>query len=140
MVSTMDIDQARTFVGANHRGVLVTRRRDGDPQTSPVLATVDGAGRLLISSREPAYKVRNLRRDPRATHTALSDRFFGDWAQLDGTAEIISLPDAMDLLIDYYRAISGEHRDWDEYRAAMERDQRVIIAITPERAGPNVAG
>lgn len=136
----MDIDQAREFVRTNHRGVLTTRKKDGSPQTSPVLAAVDERGRIVISSREPAYKVRNLRRDPRATYTALNDGFFGDWAQLDGPVEIISLPDAMPLLVDYYRSISGEHQDWDDYRAAMERDQRVIIAITPEFAGPNVSG
>jgi PPOX class probable F420-dependent enzyme len=136
----MDIEQARAFVAANHRGVLVTRKRDGAPQTSPVTAGVDDAGRIIVSSRETAYKVKNLRRDPRATYTAMNDGFFGEWAQIDGTAEIISLPDAMPLLIDYYRSISGEHPDWDDYRAAMERDQRVIIAITPERAGPNASG
>jgi PPOX class probable F420-dependent enzyme len=139
-VSGMDIEQAREFVGTNHRGVLTTRKKDGAPQTSPVVAALDGAGRIVISSRETAYKVKNLRRDPRATYTALNDGFFGAWAQVDGTAEIISLPAAMDHLVDYYRAISGEHDDWDDYRAAMERERRVVIAITPETAGPNVSG
>jgi PPOX class probable F420-dependent enzyme len=91
----------------------------------------------MVSSREPAYKTRNLRRDPRASLCFLSDGFFGDWVQVDGTAELISLPDAMDLLVDYYRRLSGEHKDWDDYRAAMERDKRVIIRITIERAGPD---
>jgi PPOX class probable F420-dependent enzyme len=136
----MDIDQAREFVRNNHRGVLVTRRQDGAPQTSPVVAALDGSGRLVVSSRETAIKVKNLRRDPRATYTALNDGFYGEWAQVDGTAEIISLPEAMQPLMDYYRAVGGEHPDWDDYRAAMERERRVIIAITPERAGPNVSG
>ena len=136
----MDVDEARDFVSKNHRGVLVTRRSDGWPQTSPVIATVDGAGRIVVSSRETAYKVKNLRRDPRVTYTAMNDAFFGAWAQIEGTAEIISLPEAMDGLIEYYRSSAGEHPDWDDYRAAMERDRRVIIAITPERAGPNVSG
>jgi PPOX class probable F420-dependent enzyme len=136
----VDVDEARDFVSRNHRGVLVTRRSDGSPQTSPVLATVDGAGRIVVSSRETAYKVKNLRRDPRATYTAVNDAFFGQWAQIDGTAEIISLPEAMDALVDYYRSSAGEHPNWQEYRAAMEQERRVIIAITPERAGPNVSG
>ena len=120
--------------------MLVTRRRDGSPQTSPVTATVDGAGRIVVSSRETAYKVKNLRRDPRVTYTALNDGFFGQWAQIDGTAEIISLPEAMEGLVDYNRSAAGEHPDWDEYRAAMERERRVLFAITPQRAGPNVSG
>jgi PPOX class probable F420-dependent enzyme len=94
----------------------------------------------MISSRETAYKVRNLRRDPRASLCALSDAFVGEWIQVDGTAEIISLPAAMDLLVDYYRRLSGEHPDWDDYRAAMQRDARVIIRLPLERAGPDRAG
>jgi len=136
----VNVDEARDFVSRNHRGVLVTRRSDGSPQTSPVLGSVDGSGRIVISTRETAYKVKNLRRDPRATYTAMSDGFFGEWAQIDGTAEVISLPEAMDGLIEYYRSAAGEHPDWEEYRAAMVREQRVLVAITPERAGPNVSG
>ncbi|MEX0875073.1 MAG: PPOX class F420-dependent oxidoreductase [Actinomycetota bacterium] len=133
----MDLDKARAFVKEHPKAVLVTQRRDGRPQTSPILAAVDDEGRLTVSSREPAYKVRNLRRDPRASLCFLSDGFFGDWIQVDGTAELISLPDAMDLLIEYYRLLSGTHEDWDDYRAAMEREKRLIIRITIERAGPD---
>jgi PPOX class probable F420-dependent enzyme len=136
----VDIEAARRFAAENHRAVLVTRRRDGSPQCSPIAVAADEEGKLVVSSRETAIKVKNLRRDPRATYTALNDAFFGEWAQLDGTAEIVSLPDAMQPLIDYYRSVSGEHPDWDDYRAAMERERRVIIAITPERAGPNISG
>jgi PPOX class probable F420-dependent enzyme len=136
----VDVDEARDFVSKNHRGVLVTRRSDGGPQTSPVNATVDDSGNLVISSRETAYKVKNLRRDPRVTYTAFTDGFYGTWAQVDGAAEIVSLPEAMDGLVDYYRSVSGEHPDWDEYRAAMQSERRVLIVITPERAGPNVSG
>ena len=136
----MDLDEARAFIRDNHRGVLGTTRTDGRPQLSPVSATVDGAGRVVVSSREPAYKVRNLRRTPYASYCALNDGFFGRWLQVEGPVEIVALPDAMDGLVDYYRSISGEHPDWDDYRAAMERDQRVLIAITVTRAGPDVAG
>jgi PPOX class probable F420-dependent enzyme len=95
---------------------------------------------VVISSREPAYKVRNLRRDPRASLLGLNDGFYGRWVQIDGSAELVSLPEAIEPLVDYYRQISGEHPDWDDYRAAMVREQRLIIAITPTSAGPDRAG
>jgi PPOX class probable F420-dependent enzyme len=136
----MDVNDALDFLRANHRSVLVTRKRDGEPQLSPVGHGVDGLGRVVISSREPAYKVRNLRRDPRANLLGLSDGFFGKWVQIDGTAELISLPEAMEPLVELYRQIQGEHPDWDDYRTAMVREQRLIIAITPTSAGPNRSG
>jgi PPOX class probable F420-dependent enzyme len=115
-------------------------RADGGPQMSPVTVGVDDAGHVVISTRLPAYKVRNIRRDPRVWLCVLPDEFFGRWVQLDGTAEIVELPEAMDGLIDYYRRISGEHPDWDDYRAAMLRDQRVLLRIRVARAGPDRSG
>ena len=136
----MEIEKAQDFLRANHRGVLSTVRSSGGVQLSPVTATGDGSGAVVISSREPAYKVRNLSRDPRASYCALNDGFFGEWLQIDGRAEIVPLPDAMDGLVDYYRSISGEHDDWDEYRAAMRAQRRVLIRIIIERAGPDRSG
>jgi PPOX class probable F420-dependent enzyme len=136
----MDVDAALRFVAENHHAILATRRRDGRPQMSPVAATVDGDGKIVISSRETAIKTKNARRDSRTAVCVISDAFYGPWVQVDGTAEIVSLPDAMDGLVDYYRSISGEHPDWDDYRDAMRREQRCLIRITPERAGPNVSG
>ena len=136
----MDISTATDFLTRHHWGVLTTRRKEGSLQMSPVTVGIDPDGRAIISSRETAVKTKNLRRDPRATVLVLSDEFFGDWVQLDGTVEVISLPDAMDLLVDYYRRASGEHPDWDDYRAAMERDHRVILRLSIDRAGPDVAG
>jgi PPOX class probable F420-dependent enzyme len=136
----MDLDQARAYLKEHHRSVLATRRTDGRPQLSPVVHGVDDDGRVLISSREPAYKVRNLRRDPHASLCAVPDRFFGQWIQIDGSAEIVSLPEAMDLLVFSYRQIAGEHPDWDDYRSAMERERRVVIRISMERAGPDRSG
>lgn len=107
---------------------------------SPVLVAVDDQGRFIVSTRETAWKTRNLRKRPRATLCVLSDTFFGDWVQVEGEVEIVSLPEAMELLVAYYRQISGEHPDWDEYRAAMEDEQRVVVAINASRAGPDVAG
>jgi PPOX class probable F420-dependent enzyme len=137
----MDIDQARDFIRENHRAVLATRRSDARPQLSPVTVAVDDAGRILVSSRETAYKVKNLRRDPYAAVCALNDQFFGPWCQVEGPVEIVPLPEAMELLVDYYRRVRGEeHPDWDEYRAAMESEQRVMLRMTIERAGPTVSG
>jgi PPOX class probable F420-dependent enzyme len=134
----MDIKDALDFLGSNHRSVLITNRRDGQLAPSPVVHGVDGQGRVVISSREPAYKVRNIRRDPKVTLCGFTENFFGKWVTVTGPAEIISLPDAMEPLVDLYRQVSGEHPDWDDYRAAMVRDRRVVIAITPASAGPDV--
>jgi PPOX class probable F420-dependent enzyme len=102
--------------------------------------TIDDEGYAIISSRETAYKVKNLRRDPAAWLCSFPDGFYGRWIQIEGSAEIVSLPEAMDGLISYYRSISGEHPDWDDYRAAMTRDQRCLIRIPITRAGPDRQG
>ena len=136
----MDLDEAREVVREQHRAVLATIRGDGTPQMSPVLVGVDAEGRVLVSTREAALKVRNLRRDPRLWLCVLPDGFFGRWVQLEGRAEIVSLPDAMDGLVDYYRRVSGEHDDWDDYREAMRRERRVLLRVTLDRAGPDRAG
>ena len=136
----MDTGRAANFLRAHHRAVLATSRSDGRPQLSPVTCAVDEKGRVLISTRETAVKTRNLRRRPQASLCVFTDNFFGEWVQVEGDVEIIPLPDAMDLLIDYYRRVSGEHPDWDDYRAAMERDKRVLLRITITRAGPDVSG
>jgi PPOX class probable F420-dependent enzyme len=136
----MELTAARDFLRSHPRSILATRRGDGRPQMSPIMHAVDDDGRLLISSRETAYKVRNLRRDPAVSVLALSDGFFGEWIQVDGTAEIVSLPEALDLLVDYYRRVSGEHPDWDDYRRAMVTDRRCVIRVSITRAGPDRSG
>jgi PPOX class probable F420-dependent enzyme len=136
----MNLDEARQFLRENHRAVLSTFRADRRPQLSPVAVGVDAEGRAVVSSRETAFKVKNLRRDPRASVCVVSDNWYGGWLQADGTASIVSLPEAMDLLIDYYRSLAGEHPDWDDYRAAMERERRVMVRIELERAGPDRQG
>jgi PPOX class probable F420-dependent enzyme len=136
----MDIASAVQFISANHRGVLVTLRNDGKPQLSPVTAGINDHGHVVISSRETAMKALNLRRRPFASLCVFTDRFFGEWVQVEGNVEIVSLPEAMEPLVDYYRRAAGEHPDWDEYRATMVRDKRVLLEMTIERAGPNRAG
>jgi PPOX class probable F420-dependent enzyme len=136
----MDLDQARAVVAEQHHAVLTTLRRDGTPQMSPVLATVDAAGRVVVSTRETAFKVRNLRCDPRAWLCVLSDAFYGRWVQVGGSVRIVELPEAMEGLVDYYRRVAGEHPDWDDYRVAMEREQRVLLQVELTAAGPDREG
>jgi PPOX class probable F420-dependent enzyme len=136
----VDLEEARGFVKKHHRGVLATRRAGTGIQQSPVLVNVDGEGRAIISSRETAYKVRNLRRDPWAHACIFTDSFFGQWLFFEGTAEVLSLPEAMDPLIDYYERFPDENPDWDDYRARMEGERRVLIRIELERAGPDRRG
>lgn len=136
----MDLDEAREFLRENHRGVLATRRPSGGIQQSPVIAAIDAEGRAVISSRETAYKVRNLRRDPWAQMCAFTNKFFGDWIYIEGTTEIVSLPEAMEPLIDYYERFPGPNPDWDDYRARMARERRVLIRLTIERTGPDRSG
>jgi PPOX class probable F420-dependent enzyme len=136
----VDLDEARDVIREQHHAVLATMRQDGTPQMSPVAAGVDDGGRVVVSTRETAYKTRNLRRDPRAWLCVLPDGFYGRWVQVSGDVEIVSLPDAMELLVEYYRSVAGEHPNWDEYRAAMEAEQRCVLRITPTAAGPDRAG
>ncbi|MBV9160876.1 MAG: PPOX class F420-dependent oxidoreductase [Pseudonocardiales bacterium] len=136
----MDLDEARAVVAEQHHAVLATLRQDGTPQMSPVAATVDGQGRVVVSTRKTAFKVRNLRRDPRAWLCVLPDGFYGRWIQVGGSVRVVELPEAMEGLVDYYRRVSGEHPDWDDYRAAMEREARVLLQIELTSAGPDRAG
>jgi len=136
----MDLERARDFLREHHHAVLATYRRDGRPQLSPVAAAVDAEGLVVVSSRETAVKTKNLRRDPRASLCVVPDGWFGEWIQVDGTATVLSLPEAMEPLVDYYRSVAGEHPEWDDYRAAMEQEQRCVLRIVLERAGPDVSG
>jgi PPOX class probable F420-dependent enzyme len=137
----MDLDEARAVLAEQHQAVLATHRRDGGVQMSPVLVAVDADGRVVISSRVPAFKVRNLQRDPRATVCVLPDGFYGRWIQVEGEAEIVPPPQSVEGLVDYYRRATGrEHDNWDQYRAAMVEQQRVLIRITLHRAGPDRSG
>jgi PPOX class probable F420-dependent enzyme len=118
------------FIRQNHHAVLVTRRADGRLQSSPVVCGVHDDGRVAISVTDDRAKTKNLQRDPRATLCVLSDAFFGEWVQIDGTAEIVPTADAVEGLVALYRQIAGEHPDWDDYRAAMVRDRRVLVLIS----------
>ncbi len=137
---TVDREGLLDFVRPRHQWILATVRSDGRPQMSPVTGGVNNEGKLVVSTYPSRDKVHNLRRDPQVTVCVLSDHFGGAWVQVDGSATIIDLPDAMEGLVEYFRSISGEHSDWDEYRAAMERQGKCLIVIEPERWGPVATG
>jgi PPOX class probable F420-dependent enzyme len=138
---TMEIADVQKFLAANHRGVLVARKRDGWPQITLVTPGIDPEGRVIITSRGTTYKLKNIRRDPKVSMLIMGEQFSGSkYVQLHGIAEIISQPEAMDLLIYWYRQLRGEHKDWDEYRARMKEEQRAVIRITIEKVGPDVRG
>ena len=135
----MEIEKGLNYVRDNSRAVLATRRRDGSPQMSPVnIAVVDEE--IIMSTRETAIKTWNMRRDPISWLCVFPDKWLGRWVQLQCRAEIVSLPDAMDLLVSYYRTLSGGHPDWDDYKRAMVEDQRCIIKFEIEAAGPDIQG
>ena len=136
----MEVDRAREFIQEHHQAIMLTYRSDGSAQMSPVACGVDAEGFVVVSTRETALKAKNARRDPRVSLCVLSNGFYGEWIQVDGEATVVSLPDAMEMLVSYYRSISGEHPDWDDYRNAMTRDQRVMIRIALTRAGPDRSG
>jgi PPOX class probable F420-dependent enzyme len=136
----MDIAIAQQCLREHEHAVLASWRRDGRVQMSSVTVGLDGAGRSIISRNEATSKVRNLRRDPRAALCVLVEAIRGPWVQMEGTAEIVTVPEAMEPLVDDYRRLAGEHPDWEDYRRAMIADRRALIRITIERAGPDHRG
>ena len=128
------------FVRPRHRAILITRRSDGTPQASPLTCGVDDSGRIVVSTYPERAKVRNARRDTAVSIVVLSDDWNGPWVQIDGDAEVVDLPEAVEPLVEYYRNIAGEHPDWDEYRAAMLKQGKSLIRITPRRWGPVATG
>ena len=138
--TSVELAELLDFVRPRHRMILVTRRRDGSPQLSPVTGGVDEDGRIVVSTYPERAKVTNLRRTPDCSVMVQSDEWNGPWVQVDGTAEVLDLPDALDPLVDYFRAISGEHPDWDEYRQAMTEQGKSLLRVTPTRWGPIATG
>ncbi|MGW9423826.1 PPOX class F420-dependent oxidoreductase [Streptomyces koyangensis] len=136
----VDLAALLDFVRPRHRALLLTARADGTPQASPLTCGVDGEGRIVVSSYPERAKTRNAKRNPKVSVVVLSDEWNGPWVQIDGTAEVIDAPDSVEPLVEYFRVISGEHPDWDEYRAAMLKQGKSLIRITPERWGPVATG
>ncbi|MFF5171498.1 PPOX class F420-dependent oxidoreductase [Micromonospora sp. NPDC000089] len=136
----VDRDALTEFIRPRHKVLLMTTRADGRPQSSPVSCGVDAAGRLVISTYPERAKVANIRRDPRVSACVLSDDWNGPWVQVDGVAEVLDLPDALEPLVEYFRSISGEHPDWDEYRRAMAAQGKSLIRVTVDSWGPIATG
>ena len=128
------------FIKIRHHAIVMTTRADGRPQASPVTCGVDGAGRIVIATYPERAKTVNARRDPRVSVLFLSDDFGGEWVQVDGAAEVLDVPEAVEALVDYYRSIAGEHPNWDEYREAMVEQGKSLLRVTPERWGPIASG
>ncbi|MBE1488495.1 PPOX class F420-dependent oxidoreductase [Plantactinospora soyae] len=128
------------FLRPRHRALLITTRPDGRPQSSPVACGVDASGRIVVSTYPERAKAVNIRRDPRVSVCVLSDDWNGPWVQVDGTAEVLDLPEALEPLVEYFRCISGEHPDWDEYREAMRQQGKSLIRVTIDSWGPLATG
>lgn len=128
------------FIRPRHKMLLTTYRSDGSLHTSPVTGGVDEQGRIVVASYPQRAKSVNIRRTPSASVLVLSDDFNGPYVQVDGDAEVIDLPDAVELLVDYFRVIAGEHPDWDDYRRAMVDQGKCLIRVTPRRWGPVATG
>jgi len=142
-IATADrVDRAALldFLRPRHHALLLTRRRSGGAQLSPVTCGVDGEGRIVVATYPQRAKVVNARRDPAVSMCVLSDDWDGPWVQIDGTAEVLDLPEAVEPLVDYYRAISGEHPDWNEYREAMTRQGKALLRVTIGEWGPIATG
>ncbi len=138
--TAVTLDELVEFLRPRHRAILLTRRADGWVQSSPVTCGVDDSGRIVISTYPERAKTRNARRTPRVSVVVLSDEWNGPWVQVDGTAEVIDAPESVEPLVEYFRSISGEHPDWAEYRAAMVKQGKSLIRVTPERWGPVATG
>jgi len=142
IATNTEVDRAglEEFVRPRHRAVVITVRRDGTPQASPVACGLDDAGRLVISTYPERAKAVNARRHPRVSVLVMSDEWNGPFVQVDGDAEVLDMPEAVEAFVDYYRCISGEHPDWDEYRAAMQRQGKSLLRVNVERWGPVATG
>ncbi|WP_322920883.1 PPOX class F420-dependent oxidoreductase [Nocardioides renjunii] len=136
----VDLEGLLDFVRPRHRFVLITRRADGTSQASPVTGGVDGAGRLVVSTYPERAKTRNVRRDRAVSVLVLSDDWDGPWVQVNGEAEVLDVPEAVEGLVEYFRTISGEHPDWEEYRQAMLDQGKSLIRVTPTDWGPVATG
>jgi len=128
------------FVRPRHRMIVITQRADGSPQASPVTGGVDDSGRIVISTYPERAKARNARKRPDVSVVVLSDDFNDPWVQVDGTCEVLDVPEGLDAFVEYFRNISGEHPDWAEYRQAMLDQGKCLMRITPKRWGPVATG
>lgn len=137
---TVEREELLDFVRPRHQMILLTQRADGSPQASPVTGGLDDSGRIVIATYPDRAKTRNVRARPTASVLVLSPEWNDAWVQVDGDAEVLDVPEALDAFVEYFRNISGEHSDWDEYRQAMLDQGKSLIRITPTRWGPIATG
>jgi PPOX class probable F420-dependent enzyme len=137
---SVERDELLEFLRPRHRAILLTTRQDGRPQASPVTCGLDEQGRIVVATYPGRAKTRNAERDPRASVVVLSDDWDGPWVQIDGRAEVLHLPEALEPLVEYFRGIAGEHSDWDEYRAAMTRQGKSLVRVEIEHWSPVATG
>lgn len=142
IATATDVEKAELveFLRPRHKMLLLTTRDSGAPQISPVSGGVDDQGRIVIATYPGRAKTTNAKKRPQVSVCVISDEWNGPWVQVDGTAEVLDMPDAEDGLVDYFRSISGEHPDWDEYRAAMRLQNKSLIRVTPTSWGPIATG
>lgn len=137
----MEIAEAKKFLRDNHHGVLVARKRDGSLQMTLVSPVIDAEGKVIITARDTTYKVKNIKRDPRVSLLVYGDQFHGsNYIQIDGKAEVLPLPQAMDIVLDWHRQIRGEPKSWDEIREKTLSEGRIAIKVTIEKVGPKNRG
>ena len=133
------LDELGEFVTDRHQGVLITTKDDGSVQASPVTCGWSD-GQILVATYPSRAKAVNARKRTGVSIVVLSDEFNGAWVQIDGDADVLDVPEAVDGLVEYFRCVAGEHSDWDEYREAMVRQNKSLIRITPRRWGPVATG
>ncbi len=132
----VDRDELAGHVAGRHRWVLATMRKDGRPQMSLVTGGMTADGSLAISTYPSRVKAKNIRANAEVSVAVMGERFNDAWVQIDGLATVLDLPEASDAFVEYYRCISGEHDDWDEYRQAMVDQGKCMIVIEPTRWSP----
>jgi PPOX class probable F420-dependent enzyme len=137
----MDIADAQEFLKNHHRGVLVARKRDGSLQMTMVSPVIDTDGKVIITSRETTYKIKNIKRNPQISLLVFGEQFHGsNFIQIDGRAEIIPQPQAMDIVLDWHRQIRGEPENWDDVREKTKAEGRIAMRVTIEKVGPQNRG
>ena len=133
----MEISYAKGFLKNNHHGCLVTRKKDGSLQMTLVSPVLGADGNVIITARDTTYKVKNIKRNPQVSLLVYGDTFHGsNYIQIDGKAEVIPHPAAMDIVLDWHRKIRGEPASWDEIRQKTLAEGRIVIRVNIEKVGP----
>ena len=137
----MDISEAKGFLKGKEHGVLVARKKDGSLQMTLVSPVIGANGDLIITSRETTYKVKNIKRNPQISLLVFGEKFNGsNYIQVDGKAEIIPQPQAMDIILDWHRQIRGEPENWDDIKKKTIAERRIAMRINIDKVGPQRRG